>query len=140
MGSRPRALLLIGLIGFFVFGSQFAVCFVRAYLGDSDNWWTPRSMAVSLEEASLRVRLLVAGKPLQQRLAAGEVFVQDGDGVRPLEAVDVTARLNNWPQTKARILSFAGFTGIALGASLACLVLGGAEALSGRRKVNDAEG
>lgn len=124
MDKRAMSLLLIGIVGVCVLGSQFAIHLYRAYGGRKDIWWTPREMALSLEESTDDFRLLVDGEPLQDRMADKKLLIETGGKTRTLTAEDIRVRLNNWQRTRARFLLSATVTGVMLGAALTCLALG----------------
>ena len=125
MKKGMNGLLLIGLIGTCVFGSQFGIQYGRAVWGNKDNWWTPRSLALSFEETQNEFRLFVDGISLREHLAQGTLVVQTAAGEpREAQAADIEVRLNNWPRIKSTFLHIAIFPAFFLGVSLACLVLG----------------
>ena len=62
MRKSVNPLLLIGLLGTIVIGSQFAVQYGRAIWGDRDIWWTPMAMALSLDETTRAFEMYVSGK------------------------------------------------------------------------------
>lgn len=128
MKNRMNALLLIGIIGTAVIGSHFGVTYGRAVWGNKDIWWTPMSLALPLEDTSQDFRLFIGGDSLQEHLKRGSLTALDADG-RPYRVVseDIKVRLNNWPEVKADFLHSAVFSGILLGISLTCLILGLAE-------------
>ena len=120
-----NALLLIGVIGLFTVGTQFGINLGRAVWGDREIWWTPRSMALSLEETSDRFRLFIDGKPLQEHLADNSLAVADEAGAsRVVAPEDVRVRLNNWHQMRANFFMSALPGAFGLGVSITCLVLG----------------
>jgi hypothetical protein len=68
-----------------------------------DIWWTPPSLALSLNESADRVRVYVRGKPLGTLVDAGRLRLADTpDSV--LSISDVGLRLNNWDRVRAQRL------------------------------------
>lgn len=128
MKNKINALLIIGIIGTSVFGSHFGVQYGRAVWGDKDIWWTPMSMAMPLEDTSQDFRLFLGGEPLLEHLERGALTAVDANGqTYQVSSDDMCIRLNNWPEVKADFLHSAIFSGILLGISLSCLILGLAE-------------
>jgi hypothetical protein len=80
----------------------------------SDIWWTPQSLALSLDESADRVRVYVRGKPLGSVLDAGQLRLA-GAGDSVLSISDVRFRLNNWDRVRAQRLPLVLAYGIALG-------------------------
>lgn len=119
------AWLLVGIIGVSFFGSQFGVYYGRAVWGNHDIWWTPRIMALPLDDTKKEFEIFVDGKLLQDRLEQGSLSVTDLTGEsRRLMSNDIEVRLNNWHKTKASLLHSAVFMALLLGASLMSLVVG----------------
>lgn len=128
MKNRMNALLLIGIIGMAVIGSHFGVTYGRAVWGNKDIWWTPMSLALPLEDTSQDFRLFIGGEPLLEHVERGTLTARDANG-QPYQvsSEDIRVRLNNWLDVKADFLHSAVFSGILLGISLTCLILGLAE-------------
>jgi hypothetical protein len=135
MKNKINALLIIGIIGTAVFGSHFGVQYGRAVWGNQDIWWTPMSLALSLDETDQDFRLFISGDSLQELLAQGSLTALDSDS-QPYQLVpeDVQVRLNNWHKVKADFLHSAVFSGILLGVSLTCLILGVGEFIRRRKE------
>ncbi len=118
-------LLLIGMIGLFTLGSQLTVKLVQACGGDGDNQWTPRSMALSLDEAKDEFVILIGGRCLRDHIASGSLSAEDEQGKRyRVVPRDVQVRLNNRHKTRSRYLGTAVITALGAGASLAFFVAG----------------
>ncbi|MBD3336503.1 MAG: hypothetical protein GF355_13405 [Candidatus Eisenbacteria bacterium] len=129
-----KALLLIGIIGTSVFGAHTGAQYGRAVWGDRDIWWTPRSLAVDLDETQDEFRLLVSGDLLQEHLRRGSLQATDAQGeTYRVVAGDISVRLNNWDEVRASWFQSAVFSAFMLGAAVACLVLGGILIRSARR-------
>ncbi|MDD3609400.1 MAG: hypothetical protein PHI49_06585 [Halothiobacillaceae bacterium] len=123
--KRMNALFLIGMIGFFVAGSQLATHMAEAFWGDRDIWWTHVNMQPTLEQARGEVHVRVNGQPLETALAQGQVrWVASGGETVVLTPQQVTVRLNNWPAQQARQLHMAVYSALLFGFSLACLGIG----------------
>lgn len=137
MKSKINALLLIGIIGTSVFCAHFGINYGRAVWGNSEIWWTPRSLALPLEETSHEFRLFIRGANLQDILEHGSLRALDSEGNSyQVTYEDITIRLNNWPEVKATFLHSAVFSGIMLGISITCLILGLSSFIRSRRGEN----
>jgi hypothetical protein len=125
-----KALLLIGIIGTAVFLSHFGVSYGRAMWGSRDMWWTPRSLALPLDDSRDEFRVFVLGEPLSDHVERGSLTVID-EGGEPhvIGPADVRVRLNNWDATRASLLHSAVYAAFMLGASATCLALGLAQFL-----------
>ena len=135
MKSKINALLLIGIIGTFVFGVHFGISYGRAVWGNSDMWWTPRSLSLPLEETRQEFRLFINGENLQDHLKRGSLRIADSEGnLHQVVPGDIKVRLNNWPEVKTDFLHSAVFSGIMLGISLTCLILGISSLIRSRRQ------
>ncbi len=141
--NQPRVnpLVLMGLIGVFTIGSNFAVQVYRAYWGNQGNWWTPRTKSLSLEESRDVVRLSISGKRLQEHLEDGSLFARDDEGNSyRVVARDVSVRVNNWHKVKASILTNALVTGVAFGVVMTVLVIGLVQVIRRRGAADGSEG
>lgn len=117
--------MLAGIIGIFTIGSNFFIQIYRAYLGNQDIWWTPRTMQLGIEEAKDNFKLYISGKPLQQHLTDGNLFILDNDGGQyRVVSKDVTVRLNNWNKVRSSILANAIINGVFFGIILTVMVIG----------------
>jgi len=134
MSRNINPLLLIGIIGVTVFGSHFGAQFGRAVWGNQDIWWTPKSMALTLDETKDSFQVLIGGEPLARRLEAGALLAVGPQGERyKIVPGDIGVRLNNWPRVKASFLNAAVCSAFMLGVSFACLVLGLTQIIQARR-------
>lgn len=135
MKREINALLLIGIIGTAVAGSQFAVNYGRATWGDKDIWWTPASLALPLEDTKHQFRIFLSGEPLQNHLEEGSLSATDSSGQSyRVVAEDLRVRLNNWNKVKASHLHSAVLSAFMLGVSLTCLFLGVLQSVTSRKK------
>ena len=120
-----NAWLIIGIIGVCVFGSHFGIQYGRAMLGRKDMWWTPKAMALPLEQTRREFELFINNELLQSRIKQGTLLAIDPEGnAYPVVSENVTVRLNNWHKTKASFLHIAVFTALLLGISLTSLIVG----------------
>jgi hypothetical protein len=103
MKKRCNLVTILGLVGIVVGISGVLPVFFQP----DDIWWTPRQLALTPDEASGRVRILVADEPLTDRLAAGELLLVTPDGPRPMAAGDIRLRLNNRDKVRAHALMAA---------------------------------
>ncbi len=98
---------------------------LTAFLTPAENWWTPRSLALDLEESRDRVRVLIAGTPLAQHLEAGTLKVAaEGESPRPVTADEIRFRFNNWDRVRAENYYRAIFTAVYTTAGAAALLVG----------------
>ena len=125
MKRRMNALLIIGITGFFVLGSHFGVQYWRAMWGNDSIWWTPKAMAVSLDETRRYFQMFISGESLQSHLKRTSLTAtqRNGEAYRVVPE-DIKVRLNNWYKVKASLLHGAVFSAFMLGVSVTCLVLG----------------
>jgi len=126
MGMKsPNALVLIGVLGTLILGSTFFVDAYRAFLGPRNIWWTPKSMALSIEEVRDDFEIVIGGELLRDRIAERSLLAVGPDGGHhPIAGSDVRVRFNNWNRVKARFLTTTTFIGPPFGAALALLVVG----------------
>lgn len=125
MKQSTRALLLIGVIGCCTLGSHFFARYAQAVWGDRENWWTPRSMALPLNETRDDFRVFVGDELLQDRIRDGALYIAgDAGEPTPVSAETVEVRMNNWPATKAGLLHGAVISAFGFGANAAFLGLG----------------
>jgi hypothetical protein len=66
-----------------------------------DIWWTPPTMALSLNESQDRVRIYARGQPLGALLEARKLWLRDDAGSSVLDPGEVGLRLNNWDRVRA---------------------------------------
>jgi len=69
MGKKINALVIIGIIGFFVFGAHLITNLSRAYLGEHNIWWTPQAMRLSLKDSKDKVEIFFKDQLLDKALA-----------------------------------------------------------------------
>jgi len=120
-----KPFLLIGMIGCFTCGSNFIINLYNAFWGPEDIWWTHNSMKIAIEESTNSIQVFIGGKPLQNHFPDKSLQLIDAEGKRhPVVSQDVRVRVNNWNKVKSRYLTFAVFTGVGLGMSLAFLICG----------------
>ncbi|HDP35772.1 MAG TPA: hypothetical protein ENN29_11765, partial [Candidatus Hydrogenedentes bacterium] len=80
MQRKINSLVIIGVVGTCVFGSHFAAQVGRSFLGNRDIWWTPKIMALSLDETRQDFEILLRGELLQGYLGRGALSAADADG------------------------------------------------------------
>ncbi|MBK1722911.1 hypothetical protein [Thiocystis violacea] len=125
MTRKINAVLLVGLIGTPIAGSLFGIDYGRAIWGDDQIWWTPKESALSIDQTRASFRIYLEDEPLDDHLARSSLTALGQDGMAYFVTPDlIKVRLNNWDRTKASLLHTAVYSAFALGASLACLVLG----------------
>ena len=128
-------LVFVGLLGLLTVGSQLFVQVYIAFYGPRDHHWTHMEMRLPLEETRERFQVFIAGERLERRLARGTLYARDGDGeVFRVVAADVTARVNHWPEKKARTLAIALLPAAMTGAALALLATGLVQTLRRRAR------
>ena len=137
MKNTWKPFLLIGMIGIFTSGSQFAAKYIEAMWGDKDIWWTPMSLALPLSDTAQEFKIFVSGEPLQNHIQRGTLNATDKTG-RPYRIVadDVKVRLNNWNKTRASRFHHAVYLALMLGSSVTFFAIGIAQLISQRRQVN----
>jgi len=125
MRRKLNLLLMIGLIGTPIAGTQFGMDYGRALWGETQIWWTPAAMALPLEQTGGHFQLLIDGEPLGNHLARHSLTALGSEGLAYFVTPDmVRVRLNNWPEVQAGMLHMAVYSALGLGVSLTCLVLG----------------
>ncbi len=93
------------------------------------------SMALPLGDTSRNFRLFIGGEPLLDHVERGTLTARDANGqAYQVSPDDIRVRLNNWPEVKADFLHSAVFSGILLGISLTCLILGLTEFIRSRKQ------
>jgi hypothetical protein len=125
MQKRVNSLLIVGIIGTVVLGFHFGVQYGRAMWGNSHIWWTPKAMAVSLDETRQYFELFLSDELLQDHLKRRSLSATERDG-KTYQVVpeDIKIRLNNWYRVKASFLNSAVFSAFVLGISVTCLIMG----------------
>ncbi|MDO9262523.1 MAG: hypothetical protein Q7U02_01055 [Desulfosalsimonadaceae bacterium] len=105
--SMPQA-LWIGVLGLLLFGSNLAANVLEAFYGNADIWWTPKQMAMPLDETKNHFEIFISGQPLGGMIGKGVLTAVDGQGNSyRVAAGDVGVRLNNWPARQASLLKFS---------------------------------
>ncbi|HOG10175.1 MAG TPA: hypothetical protein PLD26_06565 [Smithella sp.] len=125
MQRKFNELLIIGLGGTIFFGSFFAGEYLGASESNKDSWWTPMTMALSLDQTRPEFELYLKKELLQKHIEKGTLLVaNDGENLSKLVLGDIKIRLNNWNKVKAEKLKYAVITAFFLGASIALLIIG----------------
>ena len=100
--TKFNAWLLIGIIGISLFGSQFGIRYGRAVWGDPYIWWTPKTMALALNDTRQDFEIFLNDELLQNHLERGSLSAADLKGQSSrVVSDDITVRLNNWHKSKA---------------------------------------
>jgi hypothetical protein len=106
----------------------------------NDVWWTPSALSVPLAESKDRVVVYVRGKPLADRIQAGELRLEENGAATTLAMGDVGLRFNNWDRVRASrvplMLAYAAACGVA--AFLVFLLLTGRLAYRAEREPSGA--
>lgn len=125
MKRRVNPLLLIGLTGVSISGALFGMDYGRAIGGDPNIWWTPKELALPLEQTAGHFQILVDGEPLADHLARNSLTALGPEGLAYFVTPEmVRVRLNNWPEMQGSLFHYAVYSALGLGASLACLIIG----------------
>jgi hypothetical protein len=120
MKKRLNPLLFIGLIGFFVFGSNLAANLYEVFYGNQSIWWTPKKMMLTLDETKDYFELWITGKIFQSRIEDGSLFLLDNEGNQfRVVSKDVGVRINNWQSRQVALLKYAVINACITGACLA---------------------
>ncbi len=132
---KINGLFIAGIIGVFVIGSHVGVQYGRAVWGNSDMWWTPKSMALPLSETRKNFELFVRGDLLQNHLKKGTLSAIDSQGESyRLAPEDIQVRLNNWYKVKSSMLHSAVLAAFLLGISVMSLAFGVKQLVAERKK------
>lgn len=111
MQRKFNELLIIGLGGTIFFGSFFAGEYLGASESNKDSWWTPMTMALSLDQTRPEFELYLKKELLQKHIEKGTLLVaNDGENLSKLVLGDIKIRLNNWNKVKAEKLKYAVIT------------------------------
>jgi len=125
MKRKFNEFLIMGLTGTIIFGSFFTGEHLQATAGNKDIWWTPMSMARSLDQTGTEFELYLKGSMLQKHIDKGTLLTVDDKGKSSKVAQDdIKVRLNNWHRIKAEKLNYAVITAFFLGVSIALLSIG----------------
>lgn len=123
--TRLNVFLLIGIIGVFTAGSNFAVQLYRAFGANQDIWWTARTTPLKIEETRNSVELLIDNKSIHDHLSKGTLILDyDSKGRPAITSGDITVRINNWYKVKSSILTHALLPCSIFSASLTLLIIG----------------
>ena len=132
MKRRINGLTIIGIVMVCVFLGHL----LTKLLERGDIWWTPKELALSLEESKDRVRVYLRGEPIEDRLRDGSLYIEDGEGRREVTQADVGIRLNNWDRQRASLYGGAIIDAAALTAGLMFLIFGALVLPAMQRKEN----
>lgn len=137
MNNTWKPFLLIGMIGIFTIGSQFATKYIQAIWGNEDIWWTPMQMALPLDETKNDFAIFVSGDPLQQHVSRGGLFACD-KAWEPYRVAsgDIKIRINNWYKTKASLLHWSVYFAFGLGICITFFGIGFSQWITQRRQEN----
>lgn len=125
MHKTMNPLLLIGMIGVFVFGAHLLTQLARSFWEDQNIWWTPKQMALSLDQSRQHFELYVRDTLLQEHCERNTLLALDAEGnPHPVQAGDIAVRVNNWNSVNASFLRAAIPTTFLSGVSLTCFILG----------------
>ncbi len=125
MNRKMNGLLIIGLTATVFFGSFFASDYLEATRGSQDIWWTPMSMALSLDQSRPEFELYIKKDMLQKHIEKGRLLIADEQGKQAqVAADDIKVRLNNWHKVKADKMQYAIVTAFFLGASIVVMFMG----------------
>ncbi|QIK37658.1 hypothetical protein GWK36_06300 [Caldichromatium japonicum] len=142
MKRRLNPLLLIGLTGVSISGALFGMDYGRAIGGDP-NIWSPKELALPLEQTAGHFQILFDGEPLADHLARNSLTALGPEGLAYFVTPEmVRVRLNNWPEIRGSLFHVAVYSALGLGASIACLIIGLIESLrplGARRQMANAQ-
>jgi hypothetical protein len=125
MKKYLNPLVITGLTALIITGSTLFVDVYRAYWGDASIWWTPRHLALPLENTRDQLEIYLGDTLLQQALTQQRLYAVGPDGQPyPVVAEDIRVRLNNWPEVKANLLSRVVLLGVPFGVALALFLVG----------------
>jgi hypothetical protein len=128
---KINPLVLVGLIGIFTVGSNFGMQMYRAFGGNRDIWWTPRELALPLEDTENSFSMNIGGRSIDEHLRRGSLFVRDSSGDEySVVPRDVEVRMNNWFKVRSSILASAVLSGVFFGGAIALFIAGIIQVLS----------
>ena len=128
---KLNTLLLIGIIGVFTAGSNFAVQMYRAFGGDQNIWWTARTMPLGIDEIRNSFELFIDNKSIHKHLSDGTLRLLFENGShKSVILSDLSFRVNNWNKVKSSILTNSLLPCFLFSASLTMLVIGLIQAFS----------
>jgi len=115
-----RGLFILGIILFFVFGSQLLV---NAF-SKEDIHWNSMDHLYSLEEADRYTVIYVDGEPLGKQLTDETIYIEcDGSIYEPLSIERVGVRINHWYEKQALKLWLTTFQSTFFGIGITCLII-----------------
>ena len=137
MTNTWKPFLLIGMIGIFTCGSQFAAKYIQAIWGDQNIWWTPMQLALPLEETKNDFAIFISGESLRKHVERGSLSATDQSGTSyQVAAGDIKVRINNWHKTKASLLHWSIYLDLALGSCVTFFGIGLAQWIALKQKSN----
>ena len=116
MQPKIRGMMIMGMVMLMVSLGHL----LTPIFEDETIWWTPKEKALSLQAAQDRVRILVAGKPIEDAIAQDRLCLDK----MPLEMDDFALRLNNWNARQLTLWKKAAFGSGLSGAGLALILAG----------------
>ena len=140
MKNTWKPFLLIGMIGIFTCGSQFATKYIQAIWGNQNIWWTPMQLALPLDETRNEFAIFISGEPMQKHIDQGTLSAIDQSG-QPyrVAADDIKVRINNWNKTKASLLHWSVYIAMALGSCITFFGIGLIQWIVHRRRTSQRE-
>jgi hypothetical protein len=128
-------IFFVGLVGTITIGNSLYADLMQVFYGEQGSYWTHKDQPLSLKETGDDFQVLIGGEPLQEHLDGKTFFAADGELVPyPVVTTDVTVRVNNWPDVKARILTKTTFTGFAFGVNVTLMLVGLVQTCLQRKK------
>ena len=140
MNNTWKPFLLIGMIGIFTCGSQFAAKYIQAIWGNQDIWWTPMQMELPLDETKNDFAIFISGESLRKHIDRGSLSATDQLG-KPYRVVpgDIKVRINNWYKIKASLLHWCVYLAMALGSCITFFGIGLVQWIGQRKRTNPRE-
>ncbi len=121
--EKSNLWLITGFLGLVIWGGILLVHLLQVHRTDSGDWWTQQPLTLS--ETTDAFELLIAKKTVSKHLSEGRLFRPDEQGgYQKLQANEILVRVNNWPQRRAELASFALLPAFFSGASLTLLIAG----------------
>lgn len=125
MKRKFNGFFIAGLTGTIFIGSFLAGDYFDTSRCRHDSWWTPMSMALTLNQSRQEFELYIQGEMLQKCIEEGTLLMVDDRGTsKKVTAGDVKVRLNNRHKVKADKLPYALAAAFFLGISMSLLALG----------------
>ncbi len=111
----PRTRIFYSTLGLVLLFTAAAPLY-RELSQRNDIWWTPSAMSVPLAESKDRVVIYARGKPLADRIQAGELRLEENGAATTLSMSDIGLRFNNWDRVRASrlplMLAYAAACGV----------------------------